>query len=236
MGGVQVASFHLVRDRFGVAGLPLDRWGVRHVDGLQWARLLGTGRDGRVVRSFDPRRRAMFAVWRDLDALDEFMTSHPVAARWATAAESWHVALRPVRGGGRWGGAELRPESGSADESVTGATPVVVVTRASVRVSAWRAFTRTATRVDATLAEADGLRTVVGIGEAPVLRLGTVSVWRSAAAAVASAGAGAGSNRWPAHAAARRDAEAWFRESMFVTFVPVWSTGTWSGIDPVAAG
>ncbi|MDQ3470568.1 MAG: spheroidene monooxygenase, partial [Actinomycetota bacterium] len=104
------------------------------------------------------------------------------------------------------------------------------VTRADVRWRAWPAFRRAARRVSAEVREADGLLAVVGIGEAPVGRLGTFSLWRSAAAVDAFAAAGQ-----PAHAEAVRRTrhERWYGEELFARFQPYASSGSWGGRDPL---
>ena len=59
---------------------------------------------------------------------------------------------------------------------------VAVITRADVRRRSWRDFAAAGKEVDAELHTAAGLIDVVGIGEAPVGRLATFSLWESAKA------------------------------------------------------
>ena len=65
MADVPVASFHLVEvplrsSPVGVARIGLDRRDLSSVSGLQFVRVLGCGRDGRMANSFQPNRRAVF--------------------------------------------------------------------------------------------------------------------------------------------------------------------------------
>jgi spheroidene monooxygenase len=71
---------------------------------------------------------------------------------------------------------------------------------------------------------APGCRFAVGLGEAPLLRQATFSLWDSVAAMDAYARSGA-------HLAAIRAAhkERYFSESMFVRFVPLALQGSWRG-------
>jgi hypothetical protein len=225
----ELASFHLVRGSWrSMVSLATDRRPLRAVDGLELWRLLGTGRGRSTGLGVEPRRIALFAVWRDEPALDRFLAGHPIAARWGKAAESYSVRLRLTSGHGSWRGFGV--DRLATHPSSSG--PRAVLTRASVAVRAWPRFAASAQRAARSLpSPAEGLLNVCGIGEAPVGRLGTFSLWQSGAAidrfvaehAVHRAIAGA----------ARRD--GWYREEWFARFEPYGSTGTWDGIDPLAS-
>lgn len=227
----RIASFHLIRERprrqpLVLTRLATDRLRLRHVDGLLLWRLLGTGRGDRSAVGADLRRSALFAVWRDEAALEAFLTSDPIAHRWQRGDEAWHVRLRGLGGHGSWNGFAVA--DGLVEGNSEGA--VVIVTRAEVRWRSWRRFTRAAGVVNEAVRHAPGLLAAVGIGEAPVGRLGTFSVWESLGAARAFA------ERDSVH----RDAVAstrsgdWFGEELFARFEPYGSTGTWNGGDPLA--
>jgi quinol monooxygenase YgiN len=227
----RIASFHLVRERPGrgvlaMARLGTDRWRLPGVPGLRFWRLLGTGRGDDTGPSVDVRRTAMFAVWEDEAALDAFVSSSPIARRWAEAAEAWHVRLRGAGGHGRWRGVDVL--DGLVPGSSDGA--LAIITRADVRHSAWRAFRAAGRKVSEEVRAADGLLAVVGFGEAPVGRLGTFSVWRSAADAHRFAFS------MPQHVAVveRTRAERWYGEELFARFEPYGSSGSWEGRDPLA--
>lgn len=206
--------------------LGLDRARLRSVDGLLFWRLLGTGRRDDTGPSADLGRSALFAVWRDEAALEAFMSSHAIAARWKTAAESWHVRLRGLGGHGAWHGVSVL----DGLEQGSDAGPVAILTRADVRLRSWPAFRRSSRIVADEVRRADGLLAVVGIGEAPLGRLGTFSLWRSLADVASFA------TDMPAHGEVirRTRTDNWYREELFARFEPFASSGSWGGCDPLA--
>lgn len=230
-----VATFHLIRERSALrtlARLGGDRVRLARTDGLEFWRLLGTGAGDDTGPGADLRRSALFAVWRDEDALRAFERS--MAPRWSRALEVWSVRLRPLGGHGTWRSYPVLdrlagPSAPPAPPDADG--PVAIITRADVRPGSWRAFRAAGPAVSDELRTADGLLAVVGIGEAPLGRLGTFSLWRDLAAARAFARNG------PHHreVVARTRREHWYGEELFARFAPYASAGTWNGADPLAS-
>jgi heme-degrading monooxygenase HmoA len=225
-----IASFHLIRDHAvfsNLTRLGRDRRPLQHTNGLQFWRLMGTGNGRNTGPSVDLRRRAVFAVWDDDMALDQFLRSSAVASAWREAEESWHVRLRLIRGGGRWRGQEiLRDMTVAADAS----GPIVTITRANVRAKHWRTFAQVSRATNVEVAAAEGLLRVVGVGEAPVGKQAAVSVWQDEDALTSFAYRGAGH----LEVMRRTRQESWYSEELFARFQPYASTGSWDGEDPVA--
>ena len=108
---------------------------------------------------------------------------------------------------------------------------VAVITRADVRLRSTRAFGRAGREVDTELHGASGLIDVVGIGEAPIGRLATFSLWDSMSSLREFA------FRMPRHQQViqqTRDGD-WYSEELFARFEPYGSSGRWNGRDPLAA-
>jgi hypothetical protein len=226
----RIASFHLVREStrrtpLAMGRLGTDRFRLDRTPGLVFWRLLGTGRADDTGPGVDPRRTALFAVWERGAALDEFLAASTIGRRWQDLDEAWHVRLRSLGGHGRWRGVD--PLAGVEAGGASG--PVAVVTRADVRVGAWRSFARAGRVVDRELHRAPGLIDVVGMGEAPVGRLATFSLWDS----IDAAGSFAHSAPDHAEVVRRTRDEQWYREELFARFEPFGSTGRWNGRDPL---
>ena len=140
--------------------------------------------------------------------------------------EHFDVRLRLVSGHGRWRGDEVL----DGLETGTGDGPIAVITHADVRPRSWREFSRAGRAVDVELQAADGLIDVVGIGEAPVGRLGTFSLWTSNEAIQAYAYTS------PRHLAVIEQTRAgdWYSEELFARFEPFGAEGIWNGRNPLA--
>lgn len=210
-----------------VIAMARDRRPVAQAPGHTFHKLLGTG-DGRTftVRDADPRHWALLVCWSDARAADGFERS-PVVRRWDARAavtdggERLRVAMTPLASRGWWddrqpfGEPEPRPYDG----------PVASLTRARLRPRLTPAFWRAVPPVSARAHQSPGLITTLGIGEAPLGRQGTFSLWESTGAIEAFA---YGS---PEHRAVIEQTRTvgWYSQELFARFAVVEARGSFGG-------
>jgi spheroidene monooxygenase len=198
-----------------------DALGV--VPGLTFGRALGSGHDGGFGLKPSVSSFGLFCAFADDASARGFCESAPALLALRERAQAFFcVRLAAWSSRGAWSAAQ--PFAGAA--GAAGAGPVATLTRASIRLGAAPRFWRHAPAAQGALAGATGCLLAVGLGEAPLLRQATFSIWSSVAALDAYARSGA-------HLAAARAAarEGYFVESMFTRFTPYGALGAWKGCD-----
>lgn len=204
---------------WGYARFLSGRYVLPRVPGLRFARVLGAGYEGGFGLRPSFSRQGVLAAFADDVSAERFLASPFVEAFRLRSREFVAASLRAYSCRGSWGGYKLAIAAAAPADGA-----VAALTRASIRPSRAMAFWRKAPPAEASLARAAGCRLAVGLGEAPLLRQATFSLWESVAAMDAYARTGA-------HLAAIRASHArgFFSESMFVRFAPLAIRGTWKG-------
>ena len=185
---------------------------LRDAAGLRFWRLLGTGRRFGGVTP-DLRCYALLGVWDDDAAAKRFLRESDYIAGWrARATRRVTSFLRLLGSAGAWDGEHpfgaptVGPTSG----------PIAVLTRATVRPWRQLAFWRQASAVERALRGASGLRFALPVGELPLRRSGTFTIWDDAQAVARFV-------ECDAHriAMTARREQGWYREELFARFALV---------------
>ena len=214
---------------WGLAQMGTSLPQLKRVPGLRFFKLLGSGASNGFGLRPNLDRYGFMAVWDEAAHAEAFFAQHSLWAEYQRrSTEQWSLALAPLKSHGVWDG---KPAFDYAPEPAPSAAgPVAVLTRASIR---WRKAVRFWQFVEPTsaaLAQAVGVRAALGLGELPVVRQATFSVWESAQAMQEYA------YRDVRHREVIKltRSEQWYGEEMFARFQVLSSTGTLDGRDPLA--
>ncbi len=184
-------------------------------------KLLGSGQGGGFSVWPSVHHIGLFCTFAvDFDA-EAFLATSPLVERVrGHAADLFICRMAAFSLRGTWGG--FAPCAVSCVEPADG--PVAVITRASIRLRKAPAFWGYAAPAEAQLARVNGCLLAMGLGEAPLLRQVTFSIWENQAAMTRYAASDA-----HGHAARAARTNGYFSEEMFARFTPVALNGRWNG-------
>jgi spheroidene monooxygenase len=205
---------------WGFMRMVLGERPLRKTPGLLFTRVLGSGENGGFVLKPGLDHHGLFLLFDGDEAADRFVQDSSVLDGYRAHAREWCVLkLRATSCRGSWAGRTIVPTRSAPEQG-----PVAALTRGSVRPTRLWPFWRHSPATQASVARAPGCELAMGLGEAPLLRQATFSLWRNQAAMDAYARSGA-------HLQAIRASTQGehLKESMFVRFVPLWIDGSWKG-------
>lgn len=226
-----IVSFTIVRYRkrfipFAFLAMVLHRLPLQANRECTFWKLLGSGRPGTFDVNPDWQHWALLAVWRHRPAAEAFFQRSFIARWWNFfEAECCTLLCEPVSGHGKW---DRREPFNYADTDRTYQGPVAVLTRATIRLKRLPAFWSHIDPVVASMKNAPGYLVSFGIGEAPVYKQGTFSLWKNAESLKNFAYA----TEEHREVIQKRQDENWYSEELFARFKPVTSFGTLSGENP----
>jgi len=194
------------------------------VPGLRFAKVMGSGHAGGFGLRPSASHQGLVCVFDSLADAQDFCAG-AVFAQYRSRARELCFGLFGIQSSrGAWDGVSWTPEAATPDGEQPQDGLVAAITRASIIPTKAPAFWRMAPAAQAQLPQAQGCLVAMGLGEAPLLRQCTFSIWRNAGAMDAYARSGAHSK---AIAATYRN--GFFSESMFVRMRVLSFEGVWEG-------
>jgi heme-degrading monooxygenase HmoA len=219
--------------RWGLAQMGTSPGRLKQVAGLRFFQLLGSGAANGFGFLPNLDRYGFLGVWDSAEAATAFFEAHALWADYQRhSRETWTAELAPLRSHGLWNG--LNPfdyPTTTLGDAPEADGPVAVLTRASIRLRRAVRFWGFVEPTSRALAEAPGVRLAIGLGELPLVRQATFSIWESAAAM----------QRYAYRDARHREViqltrrEGWYGEELFARFRVLSSRGTVDGQVPLAA-
>jgi spheroidene monooxygenase len=217
---VMLADLQPASRSWGWSRLVLGSKPLRQVAGLGFSKVLGSGAGGGFGLAPSGTHQGLFLAFDEEDQARQFIEQSPVLEAYRSRSREMCVALlRACSSKGSWDGAAM---SVTAPAPVEG--PIAALTRASIRPKHALSFWRLSPPAEVDLHAAQGCQLAAGLGEAPLLRQATFSIWDDTAAMATYARGGA--HQQAIH---RALSGAYFSETMFVRFVPLMVQGVWQG-------
>lgn len=226
-----IVSLTIVRYRkafipLALLAMALHRLPLMLQKGCTFWKLMGCGRNGSFDLKPDWQQWGLLATWNSRADFDNFHQQSFIAGWWRKlTTESWTLLAEPLQSHGTWDG---DTPFGKPDvKSYAG--PVAVLTRATINLNRLKKFWSHVDAAARVMASSEGYITSVGIGEAPVFRQATFSVWESLDYVKAFAYKG-GEH---ADIIKKTRSENWYSEELFARFKPLAAWGTLNGADPL---
>lgn len=208
---------------------------LKETPGLRFAKVMGSGHGGGFSLRPSPSHQGLITVFEYPEQAHAFLNGAFVAACHDRARESWSAMLSVESARGEWDGQAWArtpvlasgPSQGmdqhpsQVDESVP-TLPLAVITRASIHPAKTMAFWRYAPAAQTDLERAPGCLLAMGLGEVPLVRQCTFSLWRDTPSMLAYAHTGA---HQTAIEAAHRN--GFFSESLFLRMRVLAQQGRW---------
>ena len=201
----------------------------KDVPGLTMVKVMGSGHGGGFSLRPSATHQGLICTFSHLDLALKFLDSPAVQAYRSRARECWLGVLSVQSARGHWDKQAWQSSSpqslaSQVDNVKMPKAPFAVLTRASIVPTKAMAFWRYAPAAQADLGQAPGCLLAMGLGEAPLVRQCTFSLWQDTAAMLAYAHQGA---HQVASAAAYK--HQFFSESLFVRMQVLQMAGVWQG-------
>ncbi|MEN9329380.1 MAG: hypothetical protein RLZZ484_568 [Pseudomonadota bacterium] len=196
---------------------------LKGTPGLLFSKVMGSGQDGGFSLRPSSSHQGLLCMFSNQSDAESFMSGPHVKACQERAKEHWLGMLRVTSSRGAWDQQawDITP---NAEAQAASAAPFAVLTRASIRPAKAMAFWRHAPASQASLEQAPGCMLAMGLGEAPLIRQCTFSLWQDTQAMLDYAHQGA--HQSAIQAAYKQD---FFSESLFVRMQVLRMQGQWKG-------
>lgn len=211
---------------FALLAMAVHRLPLWLQKGCTFWKLMGSGHSGTFDLRPDWQQWGLLAVWNSREDFDRFNNRSFIVSWWKLFnTERWTLICQPLQSHGKWDG---KAPFGAPDiNNYNG--PIAVLTRATIRISKLKDFWANVDDVASLMTKAKGYIASFGVGEAPVYRQATFSVWES----LDDVKAFAYRSREHAEVITKTRTGKWYSEELFARFKPIASFGTLKGKDPL---
>lgn len=193
--------------------------------GIAFGKMLGCGRGGFSILP-DFSQYGLIAQWKNQEEADNFFSSEKTKKYLEHTIESYTVQMVPIQSHGLWDGQNPFPVT---ELSTASNGPIVVLTRASIRMSKLLTFWRHVPDTHRAIQTAKGLILAVGVGEVPIVQQATLSIWENMEAMKEFAY----QSGFHKKVIKMTRQQQWYEEELFARFIPIATAGNYLGGDPI---
>jgi len=202
--------------------MQLGHIALKNISGLTFYKLLGSGAQSGFSAIPNFGTYVLLCVWESEKFAEAFFKENSFfKAYQKRSSENLTSYLHSAESHGLWDG--VQPFQKNAE--LTMDKPVIVLTRARIRLIKLWSFWRKVGPVSQSLKDYNGLIMSIGIGEWPLIQQATISMWQTQAEMLDYA------YKNPKHreVVALTRKLKWYKEELFARFVPYKFEGTWDG-------
>lgn len=209
---------------WALAQMATARFALRALRDIGTVKLCGSGVGEGFTPIPDTSVYAILATWPDHDTARRAMFGNRVFRQYADMAdETMTLFLTPSSTRGKWDGAEP-----FTPQDIALAGPVAALTRATIKLRTAGQFWKHEPAISRAIGQDPNVLFKVGIGELPLVRQATFSVWPDTATMAAFARADG-----PHATAIRKVREGgFFKEDLYARFRVDAVQGSWGGLTP----
>ncbi|MDO8906728.1 hypothetical protein [Hydrogenophaga sp.] len=209
---------------------------LKDIPGMCFAKVMGSGHGGGFGIRPSATHQGLITMFDHADHAKAFLAGPVVQGYRERAGDFWTGTLEVLTARGQWDGqawgatssTQLGFESDAANDP-SDPRPLAALTRASIRPAKAMAFWRNAPATQAAMQQASGCTLAMGLGEAPLVRQCTFSLWKDTPSMLEYAHQGA--HQQAIEAAYKH---RYFSESLFVRMRLLQQDGHWPAPSQIA--
>ena len=193
-----------------------------NIEGLVFYKLLGSGAENGFSSKPNFGTYALLCVWTSETLAINFFDKNSFFNNYKSrSSESFTVFAHAAEAHGNWDGKQ--PFASNATLALD--KPVMVLTRASIRLSKLISFWRRVGQVSKSLENYNELALSIGVGEWPLIQQATLSIWKTQSEMMDYAY----KNQKHKEVIRLTRKLNWYKEELFARFIPYKFLGQWNG-------
>lgn len=202
--------------------MQLSRKSLIGINGVVFSKLLGSGAKNGFSTIPNFGVYVLLCVWESENHANNFFLENEYFIQYKSKCKEYFTAfMQSAEVHGKWDNTQpfIPTAKLSSDK------PVMVLTRATIRVSKLLSFWSKVGRVSESLDKYKGLILSIGVGELPLVQQATLSIWKTQSEMMDYAY----KNKKHKEVVLLTRKLNWYKEEMFSRFVPYKFQGNWNG-------